>query len=108
MLTVPVPAVLNGDSLREELADAGVPVDVDDMAAVGVELQFSSLVESDRPTVAPVVSAHTGQPTASQQAAATRTADADQAEGNLAGTAGIRAKCKAVLAGSDTFTAAQM
>lgn len=36
-----------------------------------------------------------------------RQADADSGISNLATTAGIRAKCKAVLAGTDTFTAAQ-
>lgn len=37
-----------------------------------------------------------------------RSEDADQGTGAMANTAGIRAKCKAVLAGTDTFTPAQL
>lgn len=102
LLVYPVPAQVNGDGLEAELATSGVAGCR--VAVAGDQLEVTAPDTANDATVESVVAAHMGQPTGVQQAAATREADAVQAEGSLASTAGIRAKCKAVLAGTDSFT----
>lgn len=107
-LSLPAPSPIDGDALRLEFAAAGFGVV--DLFVENVDEQLLLTVETDasEADASAVVDAHTGAPTLQQQADLARVKDADQGVGSLATTAGIRAKCKAVLAGTDTFTAAQM
>lgn len=64
MLTVPAPdaANMDGDRLRDELADSGLAVSADGMSVAGGRIVFSDLSDSDRQTVEGAVSRHMGRP----------------------------------------------
>lgn len=55
MITLPVPAALNGDVLEDELAAAGFDADV---YVSGGDLVVSGLDEADRDAVQAVIDAH--------------------------------------------------
>lgn len=118
-LTYAKPPALNGERLANELAAAGITISTPSGVVLDCpELEWDParqahvLVlhvpdDTNATTVANIVAAHIGAPTAAQQAEATRLADARDGLGALAATPGIRAKCRSVLAGTDTFTVAQ-
>lgn len=105
LLFYPLPSAINGGNLAAEIEGAlSLPPG---SVAVAVSGDAVGVNVPDGTTVAPVaaaVAAHTGQPTAAQQAEVAADAEAGQAVRNLEP---ILAKCRAVLAGTDTFTAAQ-
>lgn len=70
MLTVTAPDPLNGATLRDELAAAGITVDRDNVRKAGDNLHFATLDEDARPTVEQVVADHTGEPSPDPQAEA--------------------------------------
>lgn len=106
MLTYPAPNPLNGDALIAELRAAGVIISDRGVTLNGAEITVDTT--SPDTVVAPVVAAHTGQPTATQAARQARSSDAVDALTALiaqaGGAANVRTKLKAVLAGTDTFT----
>lgn len=92
MLTFPLPNPFNGSSLAEALGVTPL-----DLFVKGDELGVN-LPESERDRVAAAVAAHTGEPTAEEQA------DRDERDQLDA----LRAKARAVWRGEDTFTVAQV
>lgn len=105
----PAPARLDGQTLTDELATASIVV----ADPRGITLADGTLTvpvpdTADPAVVAQVVAAHTGAPSAAHQAETARTSDASNALGQLitlaGGTAQVRTKLKAVLAGTDTLT----
>lgn len=110
ILVFPVPAAINGRGLAEELAAAGIQTGRRDVWVSGDELRIRT--DADRPAVAAVVAAHTGQPSHVDAAEMQRRSDADDALAALIAQAGgagaVRTELKAVLAGNDAFTPAQM
>lgn len=109
MLTFPAPNPLNGDGLIAELRAAGVVVADRGVTLVDAAVQIDTAAPLSQ--VAPIVAAHTGQPTATATADTARRVDADAALAALiqqaGGPAAVRAKLKAVVAGTDNLTAAQ-
>lgn len=103
VLVFPAPPVLNGGNLEAEIAAViGLAVRV---TSRGDVIDVAGPDGLEEAVIAPIVAAHTGLPTPAQQAELDADAEADQAARNLEP---ILAKCRAVLAGTDTFTAAQV
>lgn len=64
MLTVPAPApgALDGDRLRDELAEAGIAVTVEAMMVNDGRIVFPGLSDTDRQTVEGAVDRHMSRP----------------------------------------------
>lgn len=96
-LIFPKPAALNGRALEAELAAVGIQARVT-TSGDRLEVWGPDVSEANRDQAGQVISAHTGEPTAEQK---TETDSRAQ-------VAAIRAKARAVLAGTDTFTASEL